>query len=119
MSYLEIPVMCTYSFGTGDIKPYAMAGPSLGYLLSSEAKTTFEGYTAETDEKDNTKDFDFGLCFGGGVSMPVGSNAVFIEARYALGLTNTNDDPNDPNDTDVKTRGIQIFAGITFPLRSE
>lgn len=57
---------------------------------------------------------DLGLGFGGGVSMPMGNNTIFIEARYSLGLTDINDD--DFDDTKIKTKGFQIFAGITFPL---
>lgn len=58
---------------------------------------------------------DFGLGFGAGVSFPLGTNALFVEGRYALGLSNINDDPEDP-DTQIKNKGIQVIAGITFPL---
>jgi opacity protein-like surface antigen len=108
-AYLEVPVMVKLAFGTSEAKPYVMAGPTIGYLLS--AKLTNGD---EEDMKDTTKDFDFGLGFGAGVSFPAGDNMVFVEGRYALGLTNVDDDPDDP--VDVKTKGIQIFAGITFPL---
>ncbi len=71
------------------------------------------------------KSTDFGLGFGAGVSFPAGNNSMFIEGRYALGLTDvakagvvegmggqlTVDD-----DVDIKTGGILLMAGITFPL---
>jgi opacity protein-like surface antigen len=109
LAYLEVPVMLKLTFGTSEAKPYVMAGPTIGYLLS--AKVTNGD---EEDLKDTIKDFDFGLGFGAGVSFPAGNNMVFVEGRYALGLTNVDDDPDDP--IDAKTKGIQIFAGITFPL---
>jgi opacity protein-like surface antigen len=108
--YLEIPVMFKYAFGNSTAKPYVMAGPSIGILLSN--KVTNGG---EVDIKDETKSTDFGVGFGAGVSFPAGSSSIFIEGRYTLGLTNVNDDPNDP-DTDIKTKGIQFFGGVTFPL---
>jgi hypothetical protein len=115
LAYIEIPVMLKYAFGTSEIKPYVIAGPTIGYLLSGKGKVSGGGYSEEEDIKDETKSLDFGIGFGAGVSVAMSNNSIFLEARYALGLTNINDDPDDP-DTDVKTKGIQIFAGITFPL---
>lgn len=73
------------------------------------------GYSEEVDIKDETKSIDFGLGFGAGVSFPAGNNSLFVEGRYALGSTNLNDDPED-SETSIKTRGIQVMAGVTFPL---
>ncbi len=115
LAYLELPLLFKYTFGTSDTKPYVMAGPTIGFNLSAKVKGSEGGVSAEIDIKDETKSIDFGLGFGAGVSLPMGNNSIFVEARYALGLTNIFDDPADP-DTDVKTKGIQIFAGITFPL---
>ena len=69
----------------------------------------------EDDIKDDVKNIDFGLAFGGGVSLPMGNKTVFVEGRYSLGLTDINDD-SDPDADKIKTKGIQIMAGITFPL---
>lgn len=111
VSYIEVPAMLKFAFGGGDTKPYVMAGPTVGYLLSAKVKDDME----EQDIKDDIKNIDFGLAFGGGVSLPMGNNTLFVEARYSLGLSDINDDPDDP-DTSIKTKGIQIMAGITFPL---
>lgn len=115
LAYIELPVMLKYSFGLENIKPYIMIGPTVSYLLSSKVTVTKGDDSIEEDRKDKTKNIDFGLGFGGGVSISMGNNSIFVEARYAPGLTNINDDPNDP-DTEIKTKGIQIFAGITFPI---
>ena len=117
LAYLEVPLMLKYAFGTGDTKPYVMAGPTIGFNLSAKVKVSAGGVSDEEDVKDETKSVDFGLGFGAGVSLPIGNNSIFVEARYALGLTDINDDSADP--TDIKTKGIQIFAGITFPLGSK
>jgi len=119
-NYLEVPAMLKLAFGTSTTKPYLMAGPMVGFLLSAKVKGSISapGFTnleIDDDIKDQTKSIDFGVGFGGGVSFPAGTNSIFVEGRYALGLTNINDDPEDP-DTDVKTKGIQVMAGITFPI---
>lgn len=117
-AYLEIPVMLKYTFATGKINPYVIAGPSIGYNLSAKVKASGDGESLEEDEKDYFKSFDFSVGFGAGVNVPMGNNTIFVEARYTLGLTNISDDPYFP-EKDIKTRGIQIFAGITFPLGGE
>ncbi len=108
-SYIEVPAMLKFAFGSSDTKPYVIAGPTIGYLLSAKQD--------ETDIKDDVKSIDFGLTFGGGVSLPMGNNTVFVEGRYSLGLSDINDDSSD--DTKIKTKGIQIMAGFTFPLGGE
>jgi len=110
VSYIEVPAMLKFAFGSGDTKPYVMAGPTVGYLLSAKVKDDME----EQDIKDDVKNIDFGLAFGGGVSLPMGNNTFFVEGRYSFGLSDINDDSSD--DTKIKTKGIQIMAGITFPL---
>ena len=118
VDYLEVPVMFKYAFGTSETKPYIMVGPTIGFNLNAKMKVSAGGFSDEEDIKDEIKSIDFGLGFGAGVSLAMGNNSIFVEARYAIGLTNINDDPDDP-DTDIKTKGIQIFAGITFPLGSK
>lgn len=115
LAYLEIPVMLKYAFSANDIKPYIMAGPTIGFNLSSKVEYTFGDSSGEEDNKDDTKTIEFGLDFGAGVSLPLSTNFIFVEARYALGLT----DLFEATDTDTKTKGIQIFAGITFPPGSK
>ena len=117
LAYLEVPVMLKYSFAANDIKPYIIAGPTIGFNLSSKGKETWGGVSEEYDSKDQTSSIDFGLGFGAGVSQQIGNNFIFVEARYALGLTKIND-VKDPG-VYLKNKGIQIFAGITFPLDGE
>ncbi len=114
-NYLEVPVLLKYALGSGEAKPFILAGPSIGYLLDAKLKATEGSESMEMDIKDVTKSIDLSLNFGAGFLVPLGKNSCFITARYALGLTNANDDPED-SETDIKTRGIQFLAGITFPL---
>jgi opacity protein-like surface antigen len=119
LNYLEVPAMLKLAVGTGATKPYFMAGPVIGFRLSAKqtGSISVSSFNVEIDEdfKDQTKSIDFGFGFGAGVSFPAGNNAIFVQGRYALGLTNINDDPED-SETKIKTNGIQVMAGITFPL---
>jgi hypothetical protein len=126
--FVELPIFIKYSFGK-IVKPYFIAGPTLGYLLSSEMSTEMGGITFNADTKSITEKLDVGIGFGGGVSFPVGLFSIFLEGRYTLGLRNINKGgdvvvkagpiviPAHIEETDrMKTRGLQVMAGIALSL---
>ena len=112
-AYLEIPLMITYTFVIQKIRPYLIAGPTIGFCLSAKKDISWDSEHRDVDIKEGTESIDFGLGLGAGLNVPIGSNSIFLEARYVFGLTNVNEEPSDP---EVKNKGIQIFAGVTFPL---
>jgi len=123
--YLDIPVLVKASFGDGPVKPYLVAGVSIALLLGDVKleldKATLNGQdvtsmipAAEREQKLETKSTDFIANFGGGVIIPAGAVNIFIEGQYNLGLTDVNDEPDD--DMEIKSTGIQIKAGVLFPL---
>ena len=123
--YLDIPVLLKASFGGGPVQPYLLAGASVAFLLG-DAKLEIDKFTVngedvtsqipsdEREEKVEVKSTDFILNFGGGVIISAGPVNIFIEGQYNLGLTDVNDEPDDI--TEIKTTGIQIKAGVMFPL---
>ncbi len=115
VNYINVPVMFTYTFGTGSnqLQPYIMAGPSLGIKLNA---TSVDPNGNETDYKDNIKSTNFVATFGAGINIAAGKNVIFLEGRYSLGLSNVNNISSDP--TTVKTKEIQVFGGIMFPFGS-
>ncbi|MCI0693059.1 PorT family protein [candidate division KSB1 bacterium] len=123
-AYLEVPVLLKIALGTSTTRPYLMAGPTIGFNLSSKLELSALGISAEIDAKEITKSTDFGLAFGAGVSFPAGTSSIFVEGRYTLGLTDIAEagalefmgDEIVSGDADVKTRGFQIMGGIAFPL---
>lgn len=128
--YIEIPVLLRATFGDGPVKPFITAGAAVGFVLGDVTaegdKYLIDGVDVTSlvpsDQRTDTlmtKSTDFMLRFGGGVIIPVDHVNIFIEGLYSLGLTDINDDPdNTVNGTvmTVKTRGIQIKAGVLFPL---
>jgi opacity protein-like surface antigen len=126
VNYIDIPILFKASFGQGSTKPYLLAGGNIA-LKTGDLKVEVDKYfingqdvTSQISSDDReielkTKSTDFGLTFGAGILFPVGNNHFFIEGQYNIGLTNIYDD-EDPDVNDVKTKGIQIRAGIFFPL---
>jgi hypothetical protein len=123
--YFDIPVLLKASFGDGPVKPYLLGGATIGFLLGDAMlvldKITADGEDVtnmipedEREEKVDVKSTDFILTLGGGIIIPLGQVNIFAEAQYNLGLSDVNDDPDD--DTEIKTTGIQIKAGVMFPL---
>jgi hypothetical protein len=134
MSVLEIPLFVKASFGDA-VRPYVKAGPSLGFILSSEAETEYGGTVAgqsvqtyQADLNNVLKNIDVGLSIAAGVSFLVGNSRLFIEGRYSQGLVDlykggqiewrSGDDVLmvEANEAaELYTKGIQLMVGITFP----
>ncbi len=123
-SYLEVPLFLKIALGTSATRPYLLAGPIIGFNMSTKLGLSAQGVDVEADANEIAKSTDFGLGFGAGVNIPAGNNSIFIEGRYALGLSDVSKAGNIElmgqqlaiDDVDIKTRGIQLMAGITFPL---
>ena len=124
LAYIEIPALFKVQFGDGSTKPYLMAGPTIGLNVGADLEVSMGSMSVEVDFADLIETFDFGLAFGGGVSFKAGNNSFFIEAKYSLGLADiTKTGEIDINgigfefpETEVKTTGIKIMAGMLFPF---
>jgi hypothetical protein len=126
-SLVEVPALFRIVFGE-QIKRYAFFGPSFGFLLKSELEVEFDEVTYTADIKEITKNIDFGLIFGTGVSLPVGRGQIFIDGRYAAGFANLSKggqiDFKNGNDIvsinattrKISTKGFQLMVGYTIPL---
>lgn len=107
LDYIEVPFYAKYRLTRGNVRPYVGAGAFLGSLRRAE----MEG----EDFKDEVKDTDAGLAFGGGIEFVSGNATLFLDGRYALGLTNISASEDDP-ETKVRNRGFQLRGGVTFRL---
>ena len=128
-SYIEVPLLIQYTFGNR-IKPYLIAGPTVGYNLTSEIEFDLTGLKFTGDLKEVTETFDLGLTFGGGVQVPVGFGTIFLEGRYSYGLLNQRKSgivtvssngfefelDADKEDDKYTNRGFLLLAGVLFPL---
>jgi hypothetical protein len=127
-SFLEVPLFLKITFGE-NIRPYILAGPTVGFLLDSEVKGEISGLTFKADLKNILKRIDFGIGLGAGVRFPLGKGSAFLEGRYTFGLSNINKggtvefesgsiaitDEIEEHD-ELSTKGFQIMVGFTFPI---
>jgi hypothetical protein len=109
LDYVEVPLYAKYRLTRGSVRPYVGGGAFLGFLRRAE----MDG----ADFKDEVKDTDAGLAFGGGIELVSGSATLFLDGRYALGLTNISASLDD-TDSEARNRGLQVRAGVTFRLGS-
>lgn len=119
LDYLVISPLLRLSPGRSGAGIYFLGGPEIGYLINATSTSSRNGSEdLESDLSDDFKDLDIGLSFGFGFqSAPVNAPGLFIESRYALGLTDVDNDSNDAEigyDAQVKTRGIYLFGGLRF-----
>jgi len=117
LDYIEVPVMLKLGAplaGTGQLRPYVMAGPALGFLLTCKVKASSGSQSAEADCDDPTLGLDarslqVSADFGAGLDI----GRFTVGLRYHLGLTSVDDTGAD---ADVKNRVFSIIAGYGFRL---
>lgn len=117
IEYFDLPVTLQAKFGSGFIRPYLFAGPSLGVLISSNLVTETSEGSVTDDLRDQTEPAELGLDFGGGIALAAFPRAsILVDVRYSLGFTNIakRQDQNDPSFW--KSRDIKILVGVMFDL---
>jgi hypothetical protein len=131
-SQIDVPLLATLGIGEG-VRPFIAAGPFVSFLLDANMNVELVGREWEGDMMHVLKRTEYGLMFGAGVGIPAWNGSVFIEGRYALGLTNVNKGGNfdlkngavvagniatDPKD-EIKTKGILVMIRYQLPLDGE
>jgi hypothetical protein len=88
-NYVEIPIMLDYSFttNTGNFRPNIFAGPTADFLVSAKQRADMNGTTVTSDVKDQLHSALFGVAIGAGLSYPMSSGKLTLDARYNLGIT--------------------------------
>jgi hypothetical protein len=109
---------------------YGLVGANLGILLS--ASTTYQTYdsldnlvTVTSDLKSSRNNIDLGIEAGIGMEFPTGRVTPFVEGVYYFGLLNTLSSSyvsqiaaeGGPANLYAANRGIEIRAGLKFPLQ--
>ncbi|MPZ21707.1 MAG: outer membrane beta-barrel protein [Luteitalea sp.] len=108
LTYLEIPLLAKLSPPSyGGTSWYLLAGPSIGFKLSSTIRYSDDREDDEEEIDRRTTGTDLGLTFGGGWE----GEHWLVEGRFSPGLRNISSDPTEPV---VKTRTFAMLAGIRF-----
>ena len=115
LSYFAVPVLA--KFVTAGGKVYVISGINLSLLTSANLKGVDDD-AEEIDVKDSLRSFDLAVDFGVGGQLPLGSIKIMLEARYEQGLLNIAEENiiEDALKTRVRSKGLQLLAGILLPL---
>jgi hypothetical protein len=117
LEYIEFPILVRAAFGNYNIKPYIMAGPSVGFLISAY----LDIWDTRYDARHLIKSTDFSLLFGGGLKYSWHSLNLFIDVRYLMGIRKIFEGGGLPSgmildNIDNKSRCLQFLAGLSFPI---
>jgi hypothetical protein len=117
LNYLEVPVLLKASFGAAT-KIHINAGPSIAVGLGGKVKATQGSDSAEFNVKfgegDDAKTLyydnkmDFGLQFGGGVTI---AEIIMLDIRYGAGLSTLIENAS------VKNNVLQFTVGVPINLK--
>jgi Outer membrane protein beta-barrel domain len=78
-NYLEIPILLKADFGSGDIRPYIFAGPSLGIYLSGNERFGYGSSYTQSIPDSIVRSSDISAVLGAGLSLQLsrGQNAIY------------------------------------------
>lgn len=94
----------------GELHPFFVAGPQIGFLSSAKLKAEVDGNSEEMDVKDAFKSTSFGLVFGAGLDYVFETNCISLDIRYAMDMGSIADE----DDVDIKNTGFQFFVGYGY-----
>lgn len=108
LNYLEVPVLAVLKLGTAAELHF---GPYWGYLLSVNSDIDGDTDTFDELDRDNFRDWDYGL--SGGVGFNFGSTQIGV--RYSQGLRKlANSDGADAVLGDAKNSCAQLYIAFSM-----
>jgi len=112
MVYLDVPAHVRVGVAKSNaLTGFLIAGPTLGFRLSADARATALSISQTESIKDGVEAFDVGLTIGGRVEY----KRISGDVRYTWGLINTATGPDgiEPAES-VKHRVLSFMAGWRF-----
>lgn len=116
------PVLLKIKFMPGST-PFIVAGGEIGYVLSNKVKWSWTDPETQQQEAgtediiEYTNRIDYGLVFGAGYELQLGSGTLVLQGRYHLGLANImKEDSTEEADASswTKTNAIVLLIGYKF-----
>ena len=94
LDYFQIPLVGSFTFPTGNVRPRIFGGPNLGIETSCSTVNISDGVSANCDDPGvgfPTASIDVGWLFGGGLLFDVGPLDITIDGTYNLGILDVDD----------------------------
>jgi hypothetical protein len=127
LAFLEVPFLLRRDFGTGNLHPFLVAGPTVAYRVGCSIKAVVSGFAASSspcDEQESLieggegvtddpfRTFDAGGVVGFGVEGLRAKRHLSAQVRYAQGFLSVLKD--DAGAAKPRNQGISILFGIGF-----
>ncbi len=110
-TYVELPIYLKYEVLDIGTKLFALGGPALSYLLSSQTKGPYS--SNPWDSRNEYRLFDFSLDIGLASQTPLSQTVALVAtATYSFGLMHVYE-----HRPDAQSRNIAGAIGILFSLR--
>jgi hypothetical protein len=117
LSYLELPILARYIFGSGTFRYFAFAGPAFGFKLGGKFSTEWEAESYESTDMSHYKGMDLGLVLGAGLGYPLCSGWLMFDVRFTWGLLNIYANAGasaDAGDTRISNTAILFMFSYDF-----
>lgn len=109
----ELPLLLSFrKGGPNRLAYYAVAGPSVGYVLGGKLKITKDNAELLRDEVRFENRLAVGVAGGGGIEMPLGRVRTFLDVRYQYELSR-----NDPFKYRGAMHGFTVSVGCWLPTK--
>jgi len=120
MHYIDMPLAVKYRFGSGAVKGYIKAGPTMGYAVAGSGTTRINSIVdikvaeINLDPQGSLYNaFEVGGLVGAGFEIPTAQGRFFVDASYTHGLTNIFDVPV----VDLRVKNRAFGLGIGYALK--
>ena len=121
-SYVEMPLLAKYKFGTEGLSAYVVAGPTLGVATAGRLITKADVFITDINLTNTPVDLDaidyqrleVGGTVGAGLAVNTGFGQIFADARYNHGFTQLYDIPLV--DEKVSNKGFGLNVGVMVGL---
>ncbi len=112
LDYIDVPVLLDVPLRPGEkLGVDLYVGPSFNFNIKSEVATE----DGVENRVDNTKVFEFGFAFGGGIQYALSNVSLLVDARYTVGTTTVYNEIAGYT-IDIKNRGFGLMGGISIPF---
>ncbi|MCH8567030.1 MAG: hypothetical protein LAT67_02145 [Balneolales bacterium] len=115
-SYVTANMMLRYEYALAGIFPYFNFGPVIAVTVYERNIVSRDVFTADDEVVTRSNrvipfvdDLNFGLNFGTGVRIPVGSTSIFLEGKYIRIFSNIDDGSHS-----FRTTALEFTTGISF-----
>lgn len=113
LTYIEFPLLLSYTFGYAQVQPRVFIGPSAGYNVNASVniralESNQDGYSQSYSDE-SVRTWDYGIVAGAGADILVSGERFRIDARYHLGRANVRS-----VEPPLQNVGFTLLFGLAF-----